>query len=254
MTSPRLDGPMAQRAKDLIRPVLNWLAGMKIPYKVQIMQPCEPLPDRPILYAANHFCFADTPIMGRITRERSYILLGRQRLGLLDRLYFRLNGVIYVDRKDREDMAAAKQTMAAYLDQGRSVVVFPESTWNLTPNLPMLPMRWGIIDVARQTGTQIIPAVLDYDRTHKICRVRFGSPVVPTPEEDNAAAIGRLRDTLASMRWEFWAEPGVQSRADLEPEGEKRTLFYSLEEYPLIDWEYERSCIYVPPHIPKRFT
>ena len=195
MTSPRLDGPMAQRVKDLIRPVLNRLAGMKIPYKVQIMQPCEPLPDRPILYAANHFCFADTPIMGRITRERSYILLGRQRLGLLDRLYFRLNGVIYVDRKDREDMAAAKQTMAAYLDQGRSVVVFPESTWNLTPNLPMLPMRW-----------------------------------------------------------EFWAEPGVQSRADLEPEGEKRTLFYSLGEYPLIDWEYERSCIYVPPHIPKRFT
>ena len=108
--------------------------------------------------------------------------------------------------------------------------------------------------MARQTGTQIIPAVLDYDRTHKICRVRFGSPVVPTPEEDNAAAIGRLRDTLASMRWEFWAERGVQSRADLEPEGEKRTLFYSLEEYPLIDWEYERSCIYVPPHIPKRFT
>ena len=141
MTAPRLDGPMAQRAKDLIRPVLNRLAGMKIPYKVQIMQPCEPLPDRPILYAANHFCFADTPIMGRITRERSYILLGRQRLGLLDRLYFRLNGVIYVDRKDREDMAAAKQTMAAYLDQGRSVVVFPESTWNLTSNLPMLPMR-----------------------------------------------------------------------------------------------------------------
>ena len=194
MTSPRLDGPMAQRAKDLIRPVLNRLAGMKIPYKVQIMQPCEPLPDRPILYAANHFCFADTPIMGRITRERSYILLGRQRLGVLDRLYFRLNGVIYVDRKDRENMAAAKQTMAAYLDQGRSVVVFPESTWNLTPNLPMLPMRW-----------------------------------------------------------EFWAERGVQSRADLEPEGEKRTLFYSLEEYPLIDWEYERSCIYVPPHISTRF-
>lgn len=118
--------------KDLIRPVLSLIASFRVPYKVIIEQPCYQLSGKPAIYAVNHFCFADTPIMGRITPKRSYILLGKQRLGLSDWLYFILNGVIFVDRKDKEDMAASKQAMAAYLNKGRSIVMFPEGTWNLT--------------------------------------------------------------------------------------------------------------------------
>lgn len=53
--------------------------------------------------------------MGRITPRRSYILLGKQRLGFSDWLYFILNGVLFVDSKDKDDMAASKQAMTAYL-------------------------------------------------------------------------------------------------------------------------------------------
>ena len=232
--------------KDLIRPVLSFIASFRVLYKVIIEQPCRPLPNKPIIYAANHFCFADTPIMGRITPKRSYILLGKQRLGFSDWLFFFLNGAIHVDRKDKEDMAASKKAMAAYLNKGSSIVMFPEGTWNLTENQLMLPMKWGIIDIAKETGAQIIPTLLEYDREKKKCFVRFGAPLVVSPEDSKADAITALRDTLATMRWEYWERNGTFSRADLDMDVERKKLFYSVEEYPTIDWEFESSCIYHP--------
>lgn len=232
--------------KDLIRPLLSLIASFRVPYKVIIEQPCRLLPEKPVIYTVNHFCFADTPIMGRITPKRSYILLGKQRLGFSDWLYFLLNGVIFVDRKDKEDMAASKQAMSAYLSKGRSIVMFPEGTWNLTENQMMLPMKWGIIDIARETGAQIIPTVLEYDREKKKCFVRFGEPMLFLSEDNKADAISVLRDTLATMRWDFWERNGTFSRKDLDMDAERKKLFYSVEEYPPIDWEYESSCIYRP--------
>ena len=247
---PITDSKVVMLFKDLIRPVLSLIASFRVPYKVVIEQPCCLLPDKPVIYAVNHFCFADTPIMGRITPRRSYILLGKQRLGFSDWLYFILNGVIFVDRKDKEDMAASKQAMSAYLHIGRSIVMFPEGTWNLTENQLMLPMKWGIIDIAKETGAQIIPTVLEYDREKKKCFVRFGVPMVFTPEDSKAEAIIALRDTLATMCWEFLERNGTFSRAGLNMDVEQKKLFYSVEEYPPIDWEYESSCIYHPRTTP----
>ena len=209
---PITDNKATLLFKDLLRPILSFIASFRIPYKVVIEQACCPMSGKPVIYAVNHFCFADTPIMGRITPKRSYILLGKQRLGFSDWLYFVLNGVIFVDRKDKEDMSASKQAMAAYLNKGRSIVMFPEGTWNLTENQLMLPMKWGIIDIAKETGAQIIPTLLEYDREEKKCFVWFGAPLVVSPEENKADAIAALRDTLATMRWEFWELKGIFSR------------------------------------------
>ena len=247
---PITDSKAIMLFKDLIRPLLNLIASFRIPYKVVIERPCHLLPNKPVIYAVNHFCFADTPIMGRITPKRSYILLGKQRLGFSDWLYFILNGVIFVDRKDKEDMAASKHAMSAYLNQGSSIVMFPEGTWNLTENQLILPMKWGIIDIAKETGAQIIPTVLEYDREKKKCFVRFDVPMVFAPEDSKAEAIIALRDTLATMRWEFWERNGTFSRASLDMDSERKKLFYSVEEYPPIDWEYESSCVYHPRTTP----
>ena len=243
---PITDSKAIMLFKDLVRPVLSLIASFRVPYKVVIEQPWRLLLGKPVIYAVNHFCFADTSIMGRITPKRSYILLGKQRLGFSDWLYFILNGVIFVDRKDKEDTAASKLAMSAYLNKGRSIVMFPEGTWNLTENQLMLPMKWGIIDIAKETGAQIIPTVLEYDREQKKCFVRFGTPMIFSPEDSKSEEIVALRDTMASMRWKFWERKGTFRRADLDVDAERKKLFYSVDEYPPIDWEYESSCVYHP--------
>ena len=200
---PLADPLAVMLLKDFLRPVLSLTASFRVPYRVIVEQPCCLLPDKPVVYAVNHFCFADTPIMGRIVPKRSYILAGKQRMGLSDWLYFILNGAIFVDRKDKADMAASKLAMSAYLRKGRSIVMFPEGTWNLTENQLMLPMKWGIIDIAKETGAQIVPVVLEYDRESKRCFARFGEPMIFSAEDSKAEAIAALRDTMATMRWEL---------------------------------------------------
>lgn len=48
------------------------------------------------------------------------------------------------------------------------------------------------------------------------------------------------------MRWDFWERNGTFRRKDLDMDAEQKKLFYSVEEYPPIDWDYESSCIYQP--------
>ena len=143
-------------------------------------------------------------------------------------------------------MAASKDTMLAYLAKHQPMFICPEGTWNLTDSLPLMPMKWGIIDVARESGAQIIPVILEYDHKNKKCFARFSEPMTFAPEDNKADAIAALRDTMATIRREFWERKGTYSRAEMDVDAERSALRYSIEEYPPIDWEYEKSCIYHP--------
>ncbi len=235
------------RLRQLCYPLLMLLPKAKVKYRLELLNHWDAEPDRPIIFAANHSAFPDIPIALKAIGRHSYALLGKQNLAFEDQLFFWLNGVIWVDRKNRADMAASKQGIEAYLQQGRSVLWFPEATWNLTDNLLMLPMRWGIIDVARQTDAQIIPMALDYDREKMVCRVQFGKPLTDDALLDKPSAIRDLRDALATMRWDVMQNQPILRRHDVDPDQLREDMYQVLMEYPPLDWAYERSCIYKYP-------
>ena len=242
LTDPKL----VIKARDLLYPVFMLLTGTKVHYRIESVNDYHALPGKPIIFAANHFAFPDIPVVLRTTKRRSYIFAGKQRLAFIDWFFFAMNGTIWVDRKDKADMAASKDGIVARLNIGQSVLWFPEGTWNLTENQLMLPMKWGIVDVAREAGAQVIPVGLDYDRENKVCKVRFGEPRVFDAQDDKAQAIAHLRDAMATMRWNFMEERGVYRRRELDFDEERKALRYSIEEYPPIDWAYEESCIFKP--------
>ena len=243
---PLADSGFIIKVKDFLYPLLMWLTGTKVRYRIRRVNECAALPDKPIIFVANHGAFQDTPIMLRATGRRSYIFGGKQELAFIDWVFFMLNGVVWVDRKDRADMAAAKAALTAYLQKGKSILWFPEGTWNLTPGQLMLPMKWGIIDVAKACGAQIVPAALDYDRENTVCSVRFGRPMHGSDLDNKAGAIRDLRDTMAALRWELMCDRPVLRRAEIDPEQLKEETYRVIDEYPPLDWEYERSCIYQP--------
>lgn len=120
------------------------------------------LNDRPnisgnAIYAVNHSCRYDIPYALELIRRHSYVLVGKQRLNFMERIVLFLNGVVYVDRKNRRSKTRAKQQLKTLLRHGHNVCMFPEATWNLTPSKPMLPLYWGIIEIARETKCPIIP-------------------------------------------------------------------------------------------------
>lgn len=199
---------IAVSLRNTIHPFILLLTKTRVKYKIHIEKAPVPLRDKPVIFAINHTNSFDVPIVAEATwrtmRLRSMILAGKQNLWLSDKLFFYLNGVIWVDRKSKKEMAAVKNILIDYLNKKQAIMWSPEGTWNLTDNLLMLPMKWGIIDVASQAGAQIIPVVLDYNRKSIRCCVSFGMPIAPDETTDKADAIRELRDAMATLRWELW--------------------------------------------------
>ena len=243
---PFTDSSSATWLKDRLHSFMMLLTKTKITYSVDAINSYTPIEGKPVIFAANHSAFQDIPLSLRATKRRSYILLGKQSLLFLDWFFFVTTGTMWVDRKIKEDMAAAKDAMLEYLAKGQSVLWYPEGTWNLTANQLMLPMKWGIIDVAQKANAQIIPMVLDYDRTAHICKVKFGAPMADDALENKSEAIRNLRDTMATLRWDLMSDQPVLNRAEIDPEQLKAEAEQVLAEYPKLDWEYEQSCIYQP--------
>ena len=100
---PLTDSGIVMKARDFLYPILMFLTGTKVRCKVETVNTYTELPGKPIIFAANHSAFQDTPIMLRVTKRRSYILSGKQNLAFIDWIFFVLNGTIWVDRRDKAE-------------------------------------------------------------------------------------------------------------------------------------------------------
>ena len=252
-----MSGPniFASRLRDALHPVALLLANTALKFKVICAPPPVPLPNKPIIFAVNHSnsfdSLASVKAISSAFHRRCYFLAGKQRLNFAGKLWFFLNGSIFVDRADPIDMATVKDTLTAYLQKGQSIMWFPEGTWNMSDNLLMLPMKWGIIDVAAKVGAQIVPTILDYNRETMICSVRFGTPITPNKSTDRAEAIRDLRDAMATLRWMAWEQCPPLKKDEINREKLRYDVYVAVEEYPEANLEYEKTLIFQPYPTPE---
>jgi len=240
------DGKMNLTFKKILHPFLLLASSSKISFKVIKDNKYVVEKNKPIIFAVNHQCYQDTPIACKAIGKHVYILSGKQPLEKIDEFFFCANGSIFVDRKDKEDMKLSKDAMVEYLNKGQNLVMFPEGTWNTNDQELILNIKWGIIDVAKETNAQIVPVILNYDREKGTCNVVFGKTMKIDKDKDRKEAIDELRDEMATLRWSFIDETKVYKRAELDVDAlrrEKEEVYY---EYPKLDIEYEKSVIYYP--------
>jgi len=193
------------------------------------------------IYAVNHSCKWDGQYMMELGRGRCYILVGKQRLLLLDRIVFHLNGAVWVNRKDKASKAASKEKMQKVLKRGHCLCIFPEGTWNLHPSLPVLPLYWGIVAVAKNSRLPIVPVCFEYHE--KECLVKYGETFYVREDEEKEEVINRLRDTFATLKWEIWEGSSVEHRQNISDEYWEEEIARRLREYKKLDYEYEMSCV-----------
>ena len=177
-----------------------------------------------------------------IIKKHVYVLAGDEVKDDINGLAFRFNGVIWVHRGDKQSARIAKKKVLNLLHRKKNILIFPEATWNLTPNLPMLPLHWGAVEFAQETNTPIVPITIEYTKDNK-CFYSIGKAICVS-KADNKAAITRiLRDTLATMRWNFWEEHSKKTYADITNEDYLEYTKYRLDEYPKLDIEFEKTTI-----------
>lgn len=226
--------------RKFIHPLLLRLMKQQRKHELHMLNSCPQVIGNAI-YAVNHSCRYDIPYAAEAIGHHSYVLVGKQHLNMIDRMAFLLNGVIYVDRKNRSDKAFAKRKIKKLVLSGKNMLLFPEGTWNLMPSKPMLPLYWGIIEIAKETKCPIIPLVLEYEK--KDCYIKWGEPLYVSETDTKAEKIGQLSDEMASLRWDIWEMFPLLVRKGFDGMEWEQEKCRRLAEYPKLDYEYEKSVI-----------
>lgn len=242
---PFTEDTLTRKMKDLLHPALMRIAKSAVTFRIVKDNGYSPLPGRPVIFVANHYCGQDVVIACNAIGHRVQVVAGKQPLLGADEFFFNANGTIFVDRKDKTDTAACKRAMEAHLKNGQDVLIFPEGTSNVSDALLMYPMKWSVIEAAQNSGAQLIPMVLDYDKEKKECHVHFCEPLVADGME-KAAGIALLRDTMASVRWDYMEQKSLLHRADADIAELRRQNMELLLSYKLLDYAYERSVVFCP--------
>lgn len=134
------------------------------------------IPDEPVIFVSNHG-FRDDILGSILAADRhAYVMFGSlpQFYNAIEGPLIFGNGTVLVNRKVKESRTASLDKSKSVIENGCSLIVFPEGVWNKSPNQLTLPLWRGAYDIAKQTGAKIVPIV------HYI-----KDPTLTSPKKDN---------------------------------------------------------------------
>ncbi|WP_027362459.1 lysophospholipid acyltransferase family protein [Desulfospira joergensenii] len=175
------------------------------------------LPNRGVLVVSNHRSYLDiVVILSHI--ESTFLAKAELRKWPVFGYAAMKGNTVFVDRADPKSREISRRQLAERLDQGISVVVFPEGTTHEGPGL--LEFKKGIFHMAAKKGIPVVPVAILYEnraaawvgedsfiphflKIFKNRRLKTHMTVGPVLKEDNAedlkaACHGFIDQALAS--------------------------------------------------------
>jgi len=189
-----------KKINPLLRPILKLAAKEQI-----IVDNYPKLEDnKPYIFVSLHNFVEDT-ICNLATIDRdAYLLFGTtDQLDVNPEMYAAwLNGFIYVDRKDKQSRKDALLKMQRVLNNGNSVLIFPEGGFNNTENLLSLKLFASPYILSKLTGAKVVPIAPYYEFGSDKVYMNVGEPMDLSQYDDQKAALRDLRDTLSTLLYE----------------------------------------------------
>lgn len=207
-----------ERLNILIKKILNKVLNYQI-----IVDGYENIPDCPKIYASSHQDFHDV-INSIYAYPEHVITLNAINIRSILKVLLNLNGVIYIDRDNKESRKLAKLEMEKYLVKGKSINMYPEATLNCTPSKLHLPFYIGMIDMAKRTGSPVIPVVQEYTydetkmdgKSHvKSVHIKFGKAIFVNYNDDILEKLMEYDEIFSTIRWDLIEEKGLKNRKDI---------------------------------------
>lgn len=119
------------------------------------------IPDEPVIFVPNHG-FRDDVLGTMIAAERpTYALCASLPLfyNTFDGILLYNSGIILTNRKIKSNKKASMNKAKMLLQNGGSLIFYPEGVWNKTPNKLHIPLWNGVFKLAKETGVKIVPVV-----------------------------------------------------------------------------------------------
>lgn len=202
--------------------------------------------EKPVIFAITHVGKYDIERAYEALNEHSILLFGTPEdvHGTFDGFMLEKLLVNYLDTNDKEDRKVAKHQMIKDLKNGTNIMWFPEGTWNISPTLLVLPMRYGIIEVALEANVPIVPVALEYDLDNKIYYINIGKNFYANKYSNKIDAITVLRDTLATLKWEIFESLSLINRKDIASNYWDNYTNILANEWPNVDFKHEEKYIF----------
>ncbi len=113
----------------------------------------------PFLLASNHASYVDVPVLMALL-PANFLFVSKKEALLYPVVgtYLRLCGHLTVERFDAQKSVRDARLVAQAVEQGQSVLVFPEGTF--TREDGQRPFRMGVFKTAAETGVPVVPVAL----------------------------------------------------------------------------------------------
>ena len=238
-----------EKIRQFIHPLVIKVLSARRNFKIEVTG--EIPKDQQFIFVANHYCIDDIPTVAEVIHAYVVPLVSDEDRGTLNGLALDLNGVVWTNRLDKVERARSKEALIRHLHLGRSILMYPEATWNLSPNLPMLPMNYGCVAISLETGIPILPIYLHF--TDDVCRINIGEAIYPS--EDKVKSIEVIRDSMATAFWKYIENETQLCRQNLDPNYWEENISIRYAKYdrakkdPVGVRLYESQFIYRPKHV-----
>lgn len=235
--------------KKIVRSAINLIKGYDLVIENQNL-----IPNSPVIFASSHQDFNDhfNVVLSVPTHT---IILNSSTVPKVIKLVMGVNGIEYVNRDDSQSKFISKMNLMEHIAKGRSITVFPEGTFNCSPNKLILPLHSGVIDMAKKMQVPVVPLVQEYifdnsklDGKNRVisCTVRFGKPIYVSFEDDIQEKKDELRDAMATIRYNIIEEKEIFNRKTISNEEYISFLLSRLKTMKSmnVNYDIETSTIY----------
>ena len=197
-----------------INPIIRTVAPLTCKYKLVFVKKTKLPKGRPLIFAPTHG-FKDDILFTVVTiSTHGYLLFGSLPAFFhsFDGVLAWLNGVVLVDRSNKESRKAAKRKMKKVIELGDNLIIFPEGVLNKTENLLVQKLFPGIYDVAKETGALVVPlaTVLENDKVYSSMGEPFDIAAYGRSE-----GVAELRDRMCTLRYEIMEQYCTCTREEL---------------------------------------
>lgn len=174
------------------------------------------------LFVANHSnahdFFTTQETFNCIGIQTAFLASNEDISHLIISVFQSCNGVL-IDRKDKDSIDYGLFQFASLIANGMSGVIFSESTWNLHPYKPMLPIKVGSAHLAAVLEIPIVPIIYEYvevpylctkeSEIYSKCIVRFGKPIYISRTESLILQTDKIQLAMEKNRMDLWDELGT---------------------------------------------